>query len=90
MVNDVEGELGRKQSRSMWIADAIKKKLAGDGWNLRDDGNVKQWLHAFKSAMDRYDVKIQTYVWEIIEEMVEESHNQLMNVQAEEASDTYA
>lgn len=30
MVDDIEAELGPKQSRSQWIADAIKKKLDGD------------------------------------------------------------
>ena len=90
MVNDVEGELQRKQSRSMWIADAIRKKLDGDGWNLRDDGNAKQWLAAFKMAMDKFNVKIDAMFWQIIEQNVEQSHNQLMNVESEDASDTYA
>lgn len=31
MVNDIEAELSRKQSRSEWIASAIEAKLNGEG-----------------------------------------------------------
>ena len=68
MVNDVEGELARKQSRSKWIADAITKKLAGQGWNLVDDGDAVQWYVAFKSAMERLGVRIDAMFYQIIEQ----------------------
>jgi len=73
MVNDIEGELGRKQSRSEWIADAITKKLAGQGWNLVDDGDAVQWFVAFKGAMDRLGVKIDTMFYQIIESNCKEA-----------------
>lgn len=68
MINDIENELKPKESRSQWVADAISKKLDGEGWSLQRDGNAFNWFLAFRQAMDDHDVKIDTMFWTIIEQ----------------------
>lgn len=70
MVDDVETKLNQKQSRSMWIADAIHDKLTKEQFDLVRDGTAAQMLNAFQQKCRSEGVHIDAMMWQVIEEAV--------------------
>lgn len=70
LVSEIEEQLSYKQSRSEWIAAAIRAQLDDGDWSVVRDGNAFQMFCAFKQKMIDEEVSIDLTILELLENTI--------------------